>query len=123
MKKKSRTTDEGLKKRISFLYRAGRDKKAAIWSDLASRLSSSRKNRTKINVSRLGRYTKAGDIIAVPGKLLGSGSIGHAVTVAALGFSGNAREKVTEAGGACLSFEELVEKNPNGSNVKIMRGI
>lgn len=123
MRKRSRTTDEWLKKRISFLYAAGRDKKAAIWSDLASRLSSSRRNRTKINVSRLGRYTKGGDIVAVPGKVLGAGAIGHAVTVAAFSFSGSARDKVTRAGGTCLSFEELVEKNPKGTNVKIMRGI
>jgi large subunit ribosomal protein L18e len=123
MKKKSASTNDGLKGLIAILDKAGKEKGASIWRDLAIRLAASRKNRTEINVSRVSRHTEAKDVVAVPGKLLGTGTIGHAVTVAALSFSQGAKEKIANAGGTCVSFEELLKENPKGSNVKIMRGV
>ncbi len=123
MKKKSTSTNDKLKGLIALLDKEGKEKGTSIWRDLASRLASSRKNRTRINVSSVSRHTEAKDVVAVPGKLLGAGTIGHAVTVAALSFSQGARDKITSAGGKCISFEQLVKENPKGSNVKIMRGV
>ncbi|RMF89481.1 MAG: 50S ribosomal protein L18e, partial [Methanobacteriota archaeon] len=64
-------------------------------------------------------YTEKGDVVAVPGKVLGSGTIAHPLTVAACSFTASAREKITAAGGRCLSIEELVKENPKGSGVRI----
>ncbi|MFQ5800210.1 MAG: 50S ribosomal protein L18e [Candidatus Hydrothermarchaeales archaeon] len=121
MKKRSRTTNENLIKVIDYLKEKAREKQAFIWADLAERLASSRRNRARINVSRLWRHTKEKEVVAIPGKVLGAGTISHPVTVAALSFSAAAREKITKAGGKCVSFEELVEGNPSGKNVRIMR--
>jgi large subunit ribosomal protein L18e len=123
MKKRSESTNDGLVSIIELLNKTAIDKNASIWKDMAKRMASSRKNRTELNVSRLGRYTKAKDVVAVPGKLLGGGVIGHDVTVAALSFSASAKEKITSAGGKCITFDELLKRNPRGNNVKIMRGI
>jgi large subunit ribosomal protein L18e len=51
---------------------------------------------------------------------LGAGIIDHPVKVAAFQFSEQARLKIGKAKGKCLSIEELMEKNPKGSNVKII---
>jgi large subunit ribosomal protein L18e len=123
MKKRSKSTNDGLVSIIELLNKTAREKNASIWKDIAKRIASPRKNRTELNVSRLGRHTKAKDVVAVPGKLLGSGVIGHDVTVAALSFSASAKEKISSAGGKCISFDELLKTNPRGSNVKIMRGV
>jgi large subunit ribosomal protein L18e len=123
MKKKSASTNQGLKGLITLLDKAGKEKGVSIWRDLAKKLASSRKNRAQVNVSTVSRHTKAKDVVAVPGKLLGAGAMGHAVTVAALSFSQGAKEKITNAGGKCISFEDLLKENPNGSSVKIMRGV
>jgi large subunit ribosomal protein L18e len=120
---KSKSTNEGLITIIKLLNDVGKQKNVRIWRDLAKRLASSRKNRAEVNVSRIRRFTEPKAVVAVPGKLLGAGTIGHAVTVAALSFTKDAKEKITKAGGKCVSFEELIKENPKGSNVKMMRGI
>jgi large subunit ribosomal protein L18e len=58
--------------------------------------------------------------VVVPGKVLGAGRIDHPVHVAAFTFSEQARSKILRAKGKCLSILELMEKNPKGTNVKII---
>jgi large subunit ribosomal protein L18e len=71
-------------------------------------------------MSKLNRYTQKGDTAVVPGKVLGVGRIEHPLNVAAVAFSKLARTKILKAKGKCLSFYELMEKNPKGSQVKII---
>jgi large subunit ribosomal protein L18e len=40
--------------------------------------------------------------------------------VAAFAFSDEARQKIVQAKGKCLTISELVENIPKGSNVRIM---
>jgi len=87
---------------------------------MADRLSPSRSRRVTVNVSRLNRYTKEGETVAVPGKVLGAGKIDHPIKVAAFAFSDQARSKILRAKGKCLSILDLMEKNPKGTNVKVI---
>jgi len=73
-----------------------------------------------VNLSRINRHTSEGDVVVVPGKVLGAGLLRHPVTVAAFAFTRSARQKILEAGGKCLDIRELVELNPKGSGVKII---
>jgi large subunit ribosomal protein L18e len=43
------------------------------------------------------------------------------VTVAALGFSGQAVSKIESAGGKCIRIEKLMQEHPKGSGIKILR--
>lgn len=92
---------------------------APIWRDIAERLESPTKNRIEVNVSRVDRYAKDGDVIVVPGKLLAAGAVTKKVTVAAYNFSESARVKITAAGGKCLSITELATARPKGEKVRI----
>ena len=94
---------------------------APIWKDVAKRLETPSRNYAAVNVSKINRYTAADDVLLVPGKVLGAGLLDHAITVAALNFSAAAEEQITEAGGRCLSIEEIVEANPRGSGIRIFR--
>ena len=87
---------------------------------LADQLSSSNRSKIAVNVSRLNRYTKDGETVVVPGKVLGSGKADHPITVAAFAFSDVAQSKIQTAKGKCLSIRDLMKKNPSGKNVKIM---
>ena len=51
---------------------------------------------------------------------MGHGDLDHPVVVAGVGFSARAREKILRAGGECIGLMELVERNPKGSNVRLM---
>ena len=59
--------------------------------------------------------------IVVPGKILGSGRINHSLTVASFGISEKAKVKLEAVNAKYISIPELLEKNPKGSNVRIIR--
>ncbi len=118
--KKISTTNPELIKLIRTLRKKSRENKARIWRDIADRLAHSRQRRTTVNVSRLNRHTEKGETVAVSGKVLGSGKIDHPLKVAAFAFSKQAESKILKAKGECLSIQEMVEKNPKGTNVTII---
>lgn len=104
-----------------MLKDASRVNEANVWREIARRLESPSKNYAEVNISKINRYALEGDTILIPGKVLGSGVIEHPVVVAALTFSSAAAEKIGQAQGRCISIEELIEQNPQGSRVKILR--
>ena len=105
---------------IRDLKKKSAESQTELWLSLADRLSTSKRSRIAVNVSRLNRYTKKGETIAVPGKVLGAGKADHPMTVAAFAFSDVAKAKILKAKGNCLSIRDLMENNPTGKNVKLM---
>jgi large subunit ribosomal protein L18e len=119
--KETKSTNPELVQLIRFLKKQGREKEADVWRDVAKHLAKSKQHRATVNLSRINRHTQKGDAVVVPGKLLGAGALDHAVTVAAFSASETAKEKLKAAKAKYLSITELVEKNPKGANVKIIR--
>jgi large subunit ribosomal protein L18e len=118
--KKVKATNPELIALIRDLKKKSRENQTELWRNLAERLSSSKRSRIALNVSRLNRYTKKGETVAVPGKVLGAGKVNHPMTVVAFAFSDRAKSKIHKAKGNCLSIRDLMEKNPAGKNVKLM---
>ncbi len=71
-------------------------------------------------MSRLNRFTKEGENVIVPGKVLGAGGLDHALVVAAFAFSESARQQIENAKGKCLTIDEIVKQNPAGKNLRII---
>jgi large subunit ribosomal protein L18e len=117
----SKSTNPQLKKAVADLKRVSRKNKVKIWETVAELLSKSRRSRIAVNVGQIERHTSKGDVVAVPGVVLGSGTIKSDVTIAAHKFTDQAKDKIVKAGGQCLSLVELAEKYPKGSGVKILR--
>ncbi len=109
-----------LVKLITNLKLKARENNAKIWRDIAERLESPNSNHAEVNLSRIQRYAEDGEVIVVPGKVLGSGVLEKKVTVAAWKVSRKAEEKIKKVGGRVLTIMELVEENPKGSKVRIM---
>ena len=118
--RKARTTNPELKELTSFLRKQSRQNKVKVWRDIAERLNKTKRKRIAVNLSRLNRYTQKSETVAVPGKVLATGEITHSITIAAFAFSGKARGKIVAARGKCVSFPDLIKKNPTGSKVKII---
>lgn len=117
---KTNKTDPNLVRLINDLKKESREKETAIWRDIALRLEKPSRNWAEVNLSRLERYANEGDIIVVPGKVLGAGALNKKVTVAAFKFSAAARKAIEDAGGKNITIPELVEQNPQGNGVRIM---
>ena len=67
----------------------------------------------------INKYTREGETALIPGKVLSLGEINKKISVAALNFSGQAREKINKIGKA-ISIQELVKQNPKGKKVRII---
>ncbi|MBA5942750.1 MAG: 50S ribosomal protein L18e [Methanophagales archaeon] len=106
---------------IDDLKRVSRERSVPLWRDIAKRLEKPRRHYATVNLSKINRYSVANDTIIVPGKVLSAGEIEKPVTIAALGFSKKAYEKISSRGKCkCVGIEELMETNPKGSGVKII---
>ncbi len=117
--RETKTTNPEIVQLIRFLKKQSREKNAGIWLDVAENLSKPSRQRVAVNLSKINRYTEKNATIIVPGKILASGTLDHAVTVAAFNASDKAKEKLAAAKAKYMSITELVEKNPQGSNVTI----
>jgi large subunit ribosomal protein L18e len=119
--RKTQTTNPQLVELINLLKTKSRENQANIWLDVAELLSKPRSQSVALNLSGINRNTKKNDTIVVPGKILSYGSLDHAVTVAAFSASEGAKAKLAAAKAKFISIQDLVEKNPKGSNIKIIR--
>ncbi len=117
---RSRKTNAVIARLIDSLRALSHETGAAIWKDLSVRLSKSTRRMPAVNVGEISARTEPEDQVAVPGKVLGFGSLNHRVIVAGVGFSAAARRKIAAAGGECISLMDLAKRNPKGSKVKIM---
>lgn len=119
--KETKSTNPELIQLIRFLKKQSKENNANVWLDVAKHLAKARKQRVAVNLSRISRHTQKSDMVVVPGKVLGTGTLTHSITVAAFSASVKAKEKLAEAKAKYLSIPELVEKNPKGTKVKIIR--
>jgi large subunit ribosomal protein L18e len=105
---------------IWSLRSAFKRSKAPIWRALQEELAGPRANRREINVRRLAEISKADEVVVIPGKVLGTGSLGHKLTVCAFSISETAAKKIIESGGTVLTFDDLINKHPDGKGVRII---
>ncbi len=109
-----------LLKTIVFLRKAANQYNAPIWKTVKEFLEKPKRKRVAVNISKINRYTKDGDMVVVPGKVLSCGEMKHKVVIGAFAYSERAKKKLIEAGCEVLTIEELVKRNPKGSGVKII---
>jgi large subunit ribosomal protein L18e len=119
--RETKTTNPQLIELITQLRKVSKEQDAPIWLDVADYLAKTRSQRVAVNLSTINRNTDKADFVVVPGKILASGAIDHAITVAAFEASEQAKAKLEAAKAKYITIQELMEKNPKGSNVKIIR--
>lgn len=114
-----RKSDPVLLDTVAALRSAGRDG-APIWRDIASRLAGPSRHWAQVNVGKVAQHLRDGENAVVPGKLLGSGELGKAVTVVAWNASASAQAKVAAAGGKVLTLSEGAKAFPKGEKCRII---
>lgn len=93
---------------------------APIWARLAEHALKPSVARRDINLKRIAQLTKDNDTVVFPGKVLGTGTVPHKITLFSFAISAPAASKVTGAGGSLVGYEELIEKNPTGKGVVLL---
>ncbi|MFB6469901.1 MAG: 50S ribosomal protein L18e [Vulcanisaeta sp. AZ3] len=113
-------TNEELRMLIRFLRRAANEYKAGIWDYVADLLERPTRRRVEVNIGRINRLVSDGDVVVVPGKVLGYGTLSKRVTIAAWSFSKGALGVISRVGAEAIPIPELVRRNNKGSNVKVI---
>lgn len=120
MSKRTGPTNSYLKGLIENIRKKYFELNAPIWKAIAKKLEAPTRKRIAVNLSDIERNTKENDVIIVPGVVLASGNLNKKITIAAWKFSGQAKEKIKKSKSECITIEELMEKYPKGSGVKII---
>ncbi|ELY56918.1 MULTISPECIES: 50S ribosomal protein L18e [Natronococcus] len=116
----SSKTNPRLNDLIAELKSTSRERDADVWRDVADRLEKPRRTHAEVNLGRIERYAREEETVVVPGKVLGSGALQKNVTVAAVDFSSSAETKIEQVGDT-VALEQVLEDNPEGSNVRVIR--
>lgn len=111
-------------KLYSFIARRAESKFAAV---IAKRLCMSRINNPPISISRLNRYMKGSEdkIAVIVGTVTNDSrllEIPSSMKVCALRFTEDARARILQAGGECLTFDQLALRSPKGTDTVLLRG-
>ena len=106
------------RKLVYELKKAG--KEVPLWKRIASELEKSTRSYPSVNITKIDKFVRDGEIVLVPGKVLSLGSLSRKTTVAAFQFSESAKEKINKNGEA-ISIQELLKKNPKGNKVRIIK--
>jgi len=112
-------TDQHLTGLIQELKKKATEDNSAMWKRIATDLAKPTRQRRIVNLYKLDKNTKEGEVVVVPGKVLGVGELNHKITVAAWSFSVSALEKINKIGKA-IQIAELMKENPKGKRIRIL---
>ncbi len=102
------------------LKKASTAHNAPIWAKLAEYALKPSSARRNINVKRIGQITKPGDVVVFPGKVLGTGSMPHDITLYSFAISARAIAKINESGGRVVTHTSIIQDNPTGRGVLLL---
>lgn len=91
-----------------------------LFSRLAYDLEKPTRSRRVVNLSRINRHTEDGEVIVVPGKVLGNGTLDHALTIYAFDYSQGALDSIKSAKAKALRIEELLKSEIKGKKIRII---
>jgi large subunit ribosomal protein L18e len=91
------------------------------------RMQMSKVNKPPVSLSKIVRLLKGkggNTIVVVVGTVTNDERFTEVpkMSVCALRFSKNARNRILKAGGRCLTFDQLALERPNGQNTLLLRG-
>lgn len=95
-------------------------KKKDKWLEVASILSSPRRESIDLNLGQIDFLAKDGEVVIIPGKVLSQGEIKKRIKIVAYKFSGKAKEKLLKEKIQISSIMDEIKKNPEAKGVRIL---
>ena len=91
-----------------------------LFERIAKDLDKPTRQRREVNLSKISRHAKEGELIVVPGKVLASGELNQSVTIAAWKFSKEALDKISKANAKAITINDLVKNGVKGTQIRII---
>ena len=92
-------------------------KKGTKWLEVANLVSRPKRVSIKVNLDSIEKNSKEGDIIVIPGKVLGKGNLTKKIKVVAFSFSESVDEKLDKAKCEKIRIIDEIKKNPEAKNI------
>ncbi len=118
MTKRTGPTNIELKALISQLNEKARKEKINLWKRVAYELNKSTRKRADVNLDKINKYTRNGEIALIPGKVLGKGEINKKIKVAAYNFSKSSKDKLKDN---AILLKDLMKDKIKGKRIRIIK--
>ena len=118
--KRTGPTNILVRKLADELKKAARVNNAPAWAAIAEMLMRPTRRKIEVNLSKINRYASEGEMVVVPGKVLGGGFLEKKITIAAFAFSESALEKIKASGSRAITIKDAVKENPKASRLRII---
>lgn len=105
---------------IVALEKTSRQQKVNIWNAVSKELQKSTRQQREVNLTKISAVAKKDESIVVPGKVLATGELTHAVNVVAYAWSVQAEAKIKAAGGKIISINDEMQSNAKGAKLRII---
>ena len=83
---------------VKELKKASAKNDAPIWVRLAKLALKTSSSKRAVNLTQINDVTKEGEVIVVPGKILGTGNVSHKITLSSFSISNSAAKKLLNQG-------------------------
>lgn len=95
---------------------AKKEEKRAFCKRIISMVTKPSRQSIAVNLYKINKYSKNGDNVIVPGKVLSTGTIDHPVNITAIEYSEGAMKGLKDAKCTFVPIEEIIAKK----NLKII---
>lgn len=107
-------------KRLLRIVDALREEQKPFWRRIAELLARPKRRRAEVNLKKIEKLAKDGDVVVVPGKVLGDGRLTKKVNVVAFSFSESAKKIMDSAGAKYMEIEEYYKKDKEAKDAIIL---
>ncbi len=100
---------QSVKEWLNALDSAAKGKRyAKLWKKTYGLVAVPSRKRTTMNLYKIDRYSKAGENVIVPGKVLSTGMITHKFNISAIEFSAGALKALKAADCKVVDIKEMI---------------
>ena len=116
----TKTTNQELFDTIRACKKVATSKGIGAYKKIAEELSRSASQRAEVNLDKVEKLAKTGDVVVIPGKVLATGILSKKVNIVAFSCSDAAKEKIEAAGATFTPIMEYVNNKP-ATKIYIMK--
>ncbi len=106
---------------IVELEKKSKKEKKKVWNYVAKILSKPRRNAVSVNLGKINKYSKDGDVVIVPGKVLGDGILTNKVKLIFENVSSSALDYLKKNNVEYYYLRDIIDKKIDTKNLKIIK--
>ena len=107
---KLKTTNIELFETIRDLKKLSNSTGVGVYRAVAEKLSKPASRRSEVNLSKIEKNTQDKEVVIVPGKVLGTGTLTKKVTIVGFTASQSAIDKIEKVGATFVPIREFISK-------------